>query len=43
MSMDFTFDLLILAFSDVVMQMCVIPYFVFLFLDRAQRSMFRHL
>ena len=30
-------------FSDVVMQMCAIPYFVFLFLDRTQSSMFRHL
>jgi len=30
-------------FSDVVMQVCAIPYFVFLFLDRTQGSMFRHL
>jgi len=41
--MDFIFDLLILVFSDVVMQMCGKPYFVFLFLDHTQRSMFRHL
>jgi len=42
--MDFIFDLLILAFfSEVMMQMFAIPYFVFLFLDRTQRSMFRHL
>jgi len=39
----FFFDLLFSLFSDVVMQMCAIPYFVFLFLDRTQRYMFRHL
>jgi len=43
MSMDFIFDLLILAFfvrgdADVCL-----PYFVFLFLDLTQRSTFLHL
>ena len=41
--MDFIFDLLLLAFFGRGVQMCAIPYFVFLFLDRTQRSMFRHL
>ena len=40
---EFYFWLAPSPFSDVAMQMCAISYFVFLFLDRTQRSMIRHL